>query len=311
MSALDLRQAVGSYLDALELSNRSPHTVTTYARSLEELSGFLEESSGNPPPVQDIEARHVRGFLLHLSRRPKRPGHQHRSTPTGGLATETLRGYHRVLSGFFGWCGREGLLNGHRPMQNVPRPRPEHKEIHALSDNEVRRFLALLDKPSSKKRTLFVAFSLMWCLGLRISEVCDVRLSDLDRETRLLLIRGKGRKQRTLTVTDKLGPVLRDYLADLRPRYANGCDRLLVSYTGEPLRPSSLRRSFTRYARRCGITGTPHTLRHSFATWYMRNGGNVFMLQRILGHSDIKTTMRYVHANSLEDMRRELEKVGF
>jgi len=310
MSTLTVSHAQASFLEAVELSNRSPQTVALYSRLLGDFRSWLSEQ-GPPLAVADIEARHVRGFLLDLSRRPKRPGHQHRSTPTGGLSTETRRGYHRVLSSFFGWCEREGLLNGHRPMQNVPRPRPEHKEMPVLSDGEVARFLALLDKPSSKKRTLFVAFSLMWRLGLRISEVCDARLSDLDLDNGSLLVRGKGRKQRRLPITNGLGPVLRTYLADLRPRYANGCDRLLVSYTGQPLRPSSLRRSFTRYARRAGIAGTPHTLRHSFATKAVRDGMQAFRLQQSLGHASIETTMRYVHAASLEDLRRAFEKLRF
>jgi len=309
MSTLTVSHAQASFLEAVELSNRSPQTVTLYGRLLGDFRSWLSEQ-GPPLAVADIEPRHVRGFLLHLSQRPKRPGWQHRTTPTGGLATETLRGYHRVLSSFFAWCEREGLLNGYRPMQNVPRPRPEHKEMRVLSDAEVKRFLGLLDKPSSKKRTLFVAFSLMWRLGLRISEVCDARLSDLDLDNGSLVVRGKGRKQRRLPVRKGLGPVLRGYVADLRPRYANGCDRLLVSYTGEPLRPSSLRRSFTRYARRCGITGTPHTLRHSFATKAIRRGVNPFKLMRLLGHSDIKTTMRYVHVSDFDDLAAAIDKMA-
>ena len=310
MSALSFTQAQSAFLEALELSDRSPHTLTAYGRSLEELSRFLEESSSGDLAVQDIEARHVRGFLLHLSRRSKRPGHQHRTAPTDGLATETIRGHHRVLSAFFGWCEREGLLNGHRPMQNVPRPRPEHKEMPVLSDSEVARFLALLDGPTVKKRVLFVGFSLMWRLGLRISEVCGLRVSDLDLGRGSLLVHGKGKKQRRLPVGNGLEGLLRDYLADVRPRYANGSDRLLVSYTGSPLLASSLRRSFTRYAKRAGIVGTPHTLRHSFATKAVRSGVSPFVLMRLLGHSDIKTTMRYVHASGFDDLAAALDKMA-
>jgi len=306
MSMPTLTQAQTAFLEALELSHRSPQTVTLYGRLLADFDGWL----ASDPPVQDIESAHVRGFLLDLSRRPKRPGHRHVTIPSGGLATETLRGHHRVLSAFFGWCEREGLLNGHRPMQNVPRPRPEHKEMPVLSDEEVRRFLALLDKPEVKKATLHLAFSMMWRLGLRISEVCDLRVSDLDLERGRLLVHGKGKKQRRLPVGNGLEGLLRDYLADLRPRYANGSDRLLVSYTGGPLLPSSLRRSFTRYARRAGIPGTPHTLRHSFASKFVREGGSITALQKGLGHSSLATTERYLHT-TFEDLEREYDKLRF
>jgi integrase/recombinase XerD len=309
MSAPTFSEAQNSFLEALELADRSPLTLSTYAASLQELASWLADN-GKPLAVRDIEPAHIRAFLLYLSRRPKRPGYKQRTKPKGGLATETIRGHHRVLSAFFGWCEREGLLNGHCPMRNVPRPRPEHKEMPLLTDKEVRRFLGLLDRPGVKKRTLFMAFSLMWRLGLRVSEVCDLRLSDLNLEQGSLLVRGKGKKQRRLPVGNGLEGLLRDYLADLRPRYANGCDSLLVSYTGDPLSGDSLRRSFTRYAKRANIKGTPHTLRHSFATKAAREGVHILYLQRILGHSSVTITERYFH-NSFEDMAAALDKMDW
>jgi len=309
MSASSVSQATASYMDALELSGRSPHTLAAYRRSLEELASWLSEN-GAPLAVQDIAASDVRGFLLYLRRRPKRPGHGHITTPTEGLATETIRSHHKALSAFFHWAEREGLLNGHRPMQNVPRPRPEDKEMPVLSDSEVERFLDLVDKPGPKARRLFVAFSLMWRLGLRVSEVCDARLSDLDLENGSLVVRGKGRKERRLPVRNGLDKLLRDYLADVRPQYANGCDRLVVSLSGRPMRPSTLQRSFRRYAQRAGVQGTPHTLRHSFATKAARSGVSAMYLKRLLGHKDIQTTMRYFHS-TFEDLKREMDKLAF
>jgi integrase/recombinase XerD len=297
------------FLEALEAADRSPNTLSTYASSLQELADWLADNE-MPLALKDIEPAHIRAFMAYLKKRPKRRGYQQHTVPKGGLATETRRGYHRVLSAFFGWCEREGLLNGHWPMRNVPRPRPEHKEMPVLTDKEARRFLGLLDKPGVKKRTLFMAFSLMWRLGLRVSEVCDLRLSDLNLEQGSLLVRGKGKKQRRLPVGNGLEGLLKDYLTDLRPRYANGCNRLLVSYTGDPLSADSLRRSFTRYAERANIKGTPHTLRHSFATKAAREGIHILYLQKLLGHSSVTITERYFHSN-FEDMQRELEKLSF
>lgn len=146
------------FLDALELSDRSPHTLAVYGRSLEELSGCVSDNS-KPLALEDIESSHVRGLLLHLSRRRKKPGHRHRTTPATGLSRETLRGYHRVLSAFFEWCECQGLLSGHRPMHNAPRPKPEREEMPLLSDDGIRRVPALLDKPSPERSTSSVACS--------------------------------------------------------------------------------------------------------------------------------------------------------
>jgi integrase/recombinase XerD len=304
-----LADARQSFLVDLELAGKSPLTLEAYGRHLEEFGDWL----GKPLDVADIESSHVKRFLLHLNRRPRLPGYQHHTTPNGGLAPETIRHYFWTLRSFFGWAREEGLLNGHRPMHGVPKPPRDIKERRILCSAEVRRFLGLLDKPDVKKRTLFVAFYLMARLGLRISEVCDLGLSDLDLEAALVYVKGKGRRERTLPVPRDLAHVLQAYVSEVRPRFANGSGTLLVSYTGQPLLPSSLRKSFARYARRAGLpaTATPHTLRHSMATQFVRDGGGLYTLQHILGHSDIKTTEVYLHTASTRDMAAALDKMDW
>lgn len=100
------------------------------------------------------------------------------------------------------------MLNGHQPMRNVQRPKAAHKEIRTLSDEQVGRFLALLGKPTVNKRTLYVAFSSMHRLGLRMSEVCNARLSDFDAKRGSLLVRGKGTRERRLPVRNGLEGML-------------------------------------------------------------------------------------------------------
>ena len=299
-----------SFLESLELGGKSPLTLDSYGRHLAEFEDWLRENE-KPLTVDEIQSSHVRGFLLHLTRRPKRPGYQHRAEPEGGLAPETLRHYYWTLVSFFNWCEDDRLLNGHKPMHNVAKPAKEQKEIRTLSDQEVQRFLDLLDKPEAKKRTLYVSFCLMARLGLRIGEVVKLRLSDVNLERGSILVRGKGKKERRLPIPNSLEKVLTEYIAEVRSRFANGSDRLLVSYTGSPLLTSSLRRSFHRYAKRAGIAGTPHVLRHSFATKAVRNGVSPFVLMRLLGHSDIKTTERYVHAASVDDMAAALGRMDW
>jgi site-specific recombinase XerD len=249
-------------------------------------------------------------LVLYRSRRRKQPGSQHRSEPEGGLAPETLRAYFSTLSAFFSWAEAGGLLNGHQPMRNVQGPKAGHKEIRTLSDNQVGRLLALLNSPHIKKRTLCVAFSLMCRLGLRISEVCNARLSDIDLTQGSLLVRGKGKKQRRLPIRNDLEDILESYMTEVRPTTPKGWDGLLVSYVGKPLRPGPLRKSFARYAKRAGIVGTPRVLRHSFATKAVRSEVSPFVLMRLLGRGDIKTTMRYVHTNGFDDMAAALDKTA-
>lgn len=309
MSSPTLERARDCYLEAVESAGKSPRTIETYRPRLSEFETWLRANKG-PLVVEEITSAETRGFLLDLNRRPKRPGHLHRSKPQGGLAAETIRGYYKTLGSFFSFVEREGWLNGHEPMSNVEKPKAEHKEVRILSDSEIERFLSLLDKPTFTKRTLFVAFSLMWRLGLRVSEVCKVRLSDLNLEQGSLLVRGKGRRHRLLPIPNSLRDLLNAYLTEVGPRYANGCDSLLVSSVSKPLHTSCLRKSFTRYAKRAGIVATPHVLRQSFATKAVRSGVSPFVLMKLLGHFDLKTTIRYVHANSFDDVAAALDMMG-
>jgi site-specific recombinase XerC len=100
MSCLGLEYARVSYLESLEVGGKSPLTLASYRRHLVELVDWLREN-GKPPIIGDIQSSDIRGFLLYLGRRPKRPGFQHRNEPEGGLAPETLRAYYGSLSAFF------------------------------------------------------------------------------------------------------------------------------------------------------------------------------------------------------------------
>lgn len=157
---------------------------------------------------------------------------------------------------------------------------------------------------------MYVAFSLMYGLGLRISEACNARLSDLNFQQRSLLVRGKGHRERTHPVLKGLEEILQTYMRGVKPTVANGCDRRLVSYVDEPQRPGRLRKSFAGYAERAGIVGTRHVLRYPFATRVVRSGVSPFVLMKLVGHANVKTTMRYVHANGFDDLVAALDKMA-
>lgn len=113
-------------------------------------------------------------------------------------------------------------MNGHKPMRNVERPGAQRKKMTVLSDEQVNRFLRLLDKPSPHKKTLYVAFGLMWRLGLRVGEVCSLRRSDLNLGHDSLFVREKGLKQTRVPVRIGLDELLEDYPAGVRPKFDKG-----------------------------------------------------------------------------------------
>jgi integrase/recombinase XerD len=157
-----------------------------------------------------------------------------------------------------------------------------------LTRGEVAAILDACDKP--RYRTML---TLCYGCGLRLSEVLALRVGDIDGERRLLRIeQGKGAKDRLVPLSPTLLEALRAYWRLYRPR-----EWLFSGSRGEALSPTALQKAYTRAKRQAGVTkpGGIHALRHAYATHQLAAGLNVERLQRLMGHSSIHTTLRYVH----------------
>ncbi|WP_374755352.1 tyrosine-type recombinase/integrase [Fibrella aestuarina] len=137
----------------------------------------------------------------------------------------------------------------------------------------------------------------MYSTGLRLSEVAHLRLTDLDRIRRLIMVRGgKGKKDRVVMLTEKLETVLDEYLAAYTPQ-----TYLLENFeNGEPLATRTIQLVYSDVTRYAQITkrGGIHSLRHSFATHLLEAGTDIRYIQQLLGHESILTTMRYTHVTA-------------
>jgi len=157
-----------------------------------------------------------------------------------------------------------------------------------LTRGEVAAILAACDKP--RYRTML---TLCYGCGLRLSEVLALRVGDIDGERRLLRVeQGKGAKDRLVPLSPTLLEALRAYWRLYRPH-----DWLFAGRCGEALSPTALQKVYTRAKRQAGVAkpGGIHALRHAYATHQLAAGLNVERLQRLMGHSSIQTTLRYVH----------------
>lgn len=149
--------------------------------------------------------------------------------------------------------------------------------------------------------------------GLRVSEVCNLTLADIDMTTCRVTIRdGKGGKDRQVWMPDDLRDLVGEWL-ERRPETADGePDWLFPTRNGTRTDPRSVRRTVKTYAEKAGIDWfddvSPHTLRHTFATNLLRETGNIRLVQKALGHSDVSTTMIYTHIvdEELEDAMKNL-----
>lgn len=181
--------------------------------------------------------------------------------------------------------------------QNIDTPKLWRELPHSLTYDEVDRLLA-----APKIRTRLglrdkAMLELMYASGLRVSEASNLKLADVNMEAGFLRVIGKGNKERIVPVGKQAVDWLRRYIDEVRTRSSR--PEVFLSSRGTALNRKTIWHLIKKYARLPGISKniTPHTLRHSFATHLLDNGGDLRVIQEMLGHADISTTQIYTHVD--------------
>ncbi len=258
--------------------NYSAHTLRAYRRDLEDYLRFLEK------PPEEAELTDLRAFVIRLRRK---------------VSARTVARKLSAVKSFYRFLLRRGLLretallalSGPRLSRNLPRVLTVDEALKLVENATPRDFWTLRDR---------VALELLYGAGLRASEVCGLRVNDLHLETRLIRVRGKGRRERLVPFGRKALEALRAYLPQ-RESFLSALgkhreEHLLLNRRGGPLSPRSLQRIVKKYAAELGLSDVhPHVLRHSFATHLLESGADLRSIQELLGHSRLTTTERYTH----------------
>ena len=204
------------------------------------------------------------------------------------LAAESVYDIWRVLKTFYKWAaGRYGIPN---PMQPIRKPRTEKKLPKSLSRANVFALLNTAESLSGKN-SYYQALALRNKLliltpldtGLRLAEITGLRKSCLGRTVRVM---GKGSIEREVPIT----PALKDELESI-----GDSEHIWMSFRGNPMSVTTLKTAYRRIFKAAGVPGGAHSLRHTFATEYLRSGGDLYRLSRCLGHTTVRMTERYVH----------------
>jgi len=212
------------------------------------------------------------------------------------LSRATIRVRMRSVRCFCNFLEREGIVQV-SPMVGVEIPRVPLCYPEILSADQIARFLKRSNRTNWTGVRNHVILLTFLDTGVRLGELIRLNLADLDLRNLALRVRyGKGGKERYVFVGRSLCRAMRKWL-DIRGDYSPELP-LFMTRDGTRLSHRNVERIVERLAKKAGLDGvrvTPHILRHTFATHYIKNGGDPFSLQRILGHSDIKTTMIYVN----------------
>jgi integrase/recombinase XerD len=268
---------------ALE-SGHSANTVESYLRDLRRLGEFATARGVRDP------ARLTRSLLRDFVYLLK----------DLGLSAASIRRGVSAIRTYFGFLVGEGRVM-EDPSDRLESPRRGRTLPPTLSVSEMERLLASpqVDEPLAwRDRALL---ELAYGAGLRVSELCGLRLTDLLLTENLVRIFGKGGKERLVPIGRSVFGAVSVYLHTKRPALDRGKSkgRVLLNARGEPLSRVGAWGVVKRASQRAGITKrvTPHTLRHSFATHLLEGGADLRAVQEMLGHADLSTTQIYTHVD--------------
>ena len=286
--ALTFEKAVEGFLLTLHAEGYSQSTIAIYKWGLYKLSNFT------PINLQEVKKEHLLEAFSTFRDMDLKPA--------------SLQNIWTPMRSFFNWAQNEFQLS--RPDLNIPCPQAVPPIINPFSSDEIRRLLSacnhtkratsqkresfLMKRPTAERDKAIILFLLD--TGVRVSELARITMQDLNLETGEIQIRpfGSGLKSKPRMVY--IGKLSRSTLW----RYLTGKSKqqdiyLFTTSAGYPLNRTSIRQLLVRIGEKAEVPNVyPHRFRHTFAIQYLRNGGDIFTLQRILGHSSLEMVRRYL-----------------
>lgn len=278
---------------------KSPKTVAWHNESLGLFLRFLRRR-GYSIHLRDVGLPEAREFVLYLqSKRVKYENSAFASPKEEPLSPHTIQGRVRSLRAFFRWLHEEGYAPEHK-LEDLRPPKAPKQLVAVLTEEEIRRILACLSPNTAlgaRNRAIVVTFL---DTGLRLSELVNLKLADAHLQEGYLRVLGKGGKERIVPIGTSAQKALLRYREHFRPEPANlRLDSFFLTLDGQPLTGNSVQTMLQRLGRRAAVPRLhAHLLRHTFATMYLINGGDVFTLQRILGHTTLAMVGNYVNLAS-------------
>jgi len=297
------------FLDMLAAERGAgPNTLTAYARDLADFSDYLVTKKR---AIADATTDHVRSYLRHLAKREF-------AASSVARRLSAIRQLYRFL-----------YAEGRRaddPAAIVEGPKRGRKLPRVLSIEEVDQLLATARDSQKPQRTageraraarLYCLLELVYATGLRVSELVSLPASAAARSARMLIVRGKGDKERLVPLNDAAKRAMTEYRALLAQASPDAETKWLFPSFGES--GHLTRQHFARELKELAVAAglrpnkvSPHVLRHAFASHLLHNGADLRVVQTLLGHADISTTQIYTHVleERLKSLVRDLHPLG-
>jgi site-specific recombinase XerD len=271
------------YLNRQKTLGRSDKTLSSYEWRLQKLRDILKSQTNNKrDSFRDVTIEDIKNFQDHLQ--------------ASGNSYATRRAIMATVKHFFAWLHESGKILAD-PAANIPLEKKREPELEMPpSETEVADMLESVQPGRYSHNLRRAILELIYGCGLRRSEVTKIRLDQIDLARSLLLIRGKGDKERIVPIPDGTMRFLDLYLASRHTTTTStdATDILFLKESGEPINTAFIDNLFAWLRQRTKTTIHAHLLRHAFAVHLLRNGADVRVLQELLGHESIDDTARYL-----------------
>lgn len=272
---MTLQQASAEFVLEQHIRGNTAKTVRYYTQCLDYFARF----AGADAPMDTITPRTLKSYFMHLTEQ--------------NLSTISIQSYIRGVRAFLSWCYQEELI-----VENLPEkfhlPKAKRKAIDVLSDTEIRQLFACFNIRKTLPLRNACICSLMLDCGLRLNEVATLTLEHLRLEDGYAIVDGKGNKQRYVPLGLHTRKLLNRYIA--RRPIGVQTNVVFLQKNLSPVTSNTLQLLFRRLKKQANIPRLrAHLLRHTFATRYLENGGDIYTLQNILGHTTLEMVKRYVH----------------
>ncbi len=276
-----LKDAIERFKHYLLVTDKSSETVRSYTVDLTNFEKFLEYKYNCPLYLNEVQVTDIEDYLYYLK--------------TKNLQTASRSRNLYTLRSFWNYSYKNKMCGFNLAMAVEP-IKIQKKERTFLSTEEAFQLIDAIEHP-----LIHLVIKTLYYTGLRISECLNLKLKDVDLENKVIhVISGKGNKDRNIPINQTLLPLLQDYLKNERPQVSSsyffatkktGC--LSAAYVNSALRDTVEKLGWKKHV-------TAHILRHSFASNLIKNGVSLVYVQKLLGHSNLKVTSIYTHANMEE-----------
>ena len=283
-------------MQAKEAEGITQNTVNNKRAYVRVLMTYLSGIDNEIYP-QDLTADHVRGFMRYLQNDYQLYANSQKDDKykTTGLAPASVNTVIRGLRGMFNWLLAEKYITDN-PFLKVRLIKEPKDTVESIEIEEARRLLKEPDQRTFSGFRDYVLYLVMLDTGVRVSEAISLQQQDIDLNTNTLHIRAVKSKTKTgriVPFSKRTSRALRELIAELKEL---DTDYVFVTIYGNTVDRGRVRQKMKQYAKAAGIKSnvSPHILRHTFAKYYLLNGGDMMTLQKLLGHSTVDMVRRYV-----------------